>query len=710
VWHVRSGGSWRQSVTASNPPATTPDFGGGLATIPPAAPSTTDPDPQRSDDCLRFGPDNTVTVLAGKAEVGQNVRTSLAQAVADELRLPFERVRVILADTHQVPFDRGTFGSRSTPDMVPRLRRAAAAALARLIERAAERWESDTSALVVRDGAVTHAETGQSLTFADLAAESPLDATFGDETAYTHAAEWRVAGRDAPKLSARAMVTGSHRYASYVSLAGIRFGRVLRPPAYRARLVSADTTAAERMDGVAVVRQDDIVGVVATTAHAATHALTSIRAEWQTESQPSDTDLFDILARETGETEAGRQLAGRSRHEQGDLRRAQLAARTRITSTYTNAYIAHAPLEPRAAVAQWSEDRTSLTVWTGTQRPFGVQAELVAAFGLPEASVRVVVPDTGSGYGGKHTGEAALEAARLGRAVGAPVKVAWTREDEFNWDYLRPAGLVRVAAGLDADGRLVAWEHHCHNAGASALRTPYDVPNQLSEFHHSRSPLRQGSYRALAATANTFARESMMDELAHSLGENPLAFRLRHLPPGRVRDALVAAADRFGWSTYRASPNRAAGLACGTEKGGYVATCAEVEVVSAGAADAGGAGETIRVRRAVTAFECGAIINPNDLRNQVEGAVVQGIGGALMEQIRFQDGRILNPRFSDYRVPRFSDLPDLDTVLLNRTDLPSAGAGEAPITAIAPAIANAFFSATGRRLRSLPLAFGAPQA
>jgi isoquinoline 1-oxidoreductase len=309
------------------------------------------------------------------------------------------------------------------------------------------------------------------------------------------------------------------------------------------------------------------------------------------------------------------------------------------------------------------------------------------------------VPDTGAGYGGKHTGEAALEAARLARGAGKPVKVVWTREEEFTWAYFRPAGLMVMGGGVRADGTLTAWEHRTHNAGGSALRTPYDVPHQRCEFVPSRSPLRQGSYRALAATANTFARECFLDELAHAAGVEPLALRRKNLPAGRLRDVLEAAAERFGWEQYRRSgehgAGRGAGLACGTEKGSYVATCAEVAVDPA-------SGEA-RVQRAVVAFECGAVVNPDHLCNQVEGALTQGIGGALFEAIHFKDGRILNSRFSEYRVPRFADAPEIEVVLLDRKDLPSAGAGETPIIAIAAAIGNAIYAATRERRRALPL-------
>jgi isoquinoline 1-oxidoreductase len=306
------------------------------------------------------------------------------------------------------------------------------------------------------------------------------------------------------------------------------------------------------------------------------------------------------------------------------------------------------------------------------------------------------MPDTGSGYGGKHSGEAAVEAARLAKAAGKPVKLVWTREEEFTWAYFRPAGVIEITSGVSKAGVITAWEFHNYNSGSAGIRANYDIPHQRIEFHNVRSPLRQGSYRALASTANHFAREVHLDELAQSLKIDPLEFRLRNLKDERLRAVLEAAAKAFGWGKPRPSSGRGYGIAGGFEKGGYVANCAEVSVDRASG--------KVKIVRVVTAFECGAIINPDGLKNQVEGAVIQGIGGALFEAIEFEDGKILNPRFSRYRVPRFSDVPVLETVLLDRQDLPSAGAGECPIVALAPAVGNAIFNATGIRLRSLPLA------
>ncbi|HVK12488.1 MAG TPA: molybdopterin cofactor-binding domain-containing protein, partial [Gemmataceae bacterium] len=375
---------------------------------------------------------------------------------------------------------------------------------------------------------------------------------------------------------------------------------------------------------------------------------------------------------------------------QGSIPDGLKAADKTVQATYTVAYIAHVPLEPRAAVAEWTDGK--LTVWTGTQRPFGVRSDLANALGVAADKVHVIVPDMGSGYGGKHQSEAATEAARLAKAAGKPVKVVWTREEEFTWAYFRPAGVIEVNAGVSKDGLLTAWEFHNYNSGASSIRMPYAVANVRTEFHPSETPLRQGSYRALAATANTFARESVMDELAHAVGTEPLAFRLKNLKDARLRAVLEAAAKKFGWGQAPAA-GRGYGIAAGTEKGSFVASCAEVAVE----------GEKVRVVRLVTAFECGAILNPDHLMNQIEGSVIQGLGGALFERIEFADGKILNPALSSYRVPRFRDAPALETVLVNRKDLPSAGAGETPIIAVAPAVGNALFQATGTRLRGLPL-------
>jgi isoquinoline 1-oxidoreductase len=651
---------------------------------------------------LHIGPAGAVTVFTGKVEIGQDARTSLAQAVADELRVPFETVRMVMGDTDLTPFDMGTFGSQSTPRMSPQLRRAAVAARAALIGLAARRWGIEPAGLLARDGRIVDPAAKRSLGYGELTAGQQLVATVTDDLTTTPPAEWTVAGRSLPRPTAGDIVTGRHVYPYDMKLPGMLWGRVLRPPAFGARPTSLDTRAAEAMPGVVVVKdapgadgQPDFVGVAAPDAATAARALAEIRAEWARTPQPSAAELFDYLkANPAGGGQAGGEERGGGAHVTGDVAAALGAADRTLEGRYTTAYIAHTPLEPRAALAQWQDGK--LTVWTGTQRPFGVRTELARAFSIPEARVRVIQPDMGSGYGGKHTGETAIEAARLAKAAGKPVKVNWTREEEFTWAYFRPAALIEIRSASGRNGKLTAWEFHNYNAGTAGLATPYVVPNQLVQYHPARSPLRQGSYRALAATANHFARETHMDELAHLLGVDPLELRLRNLSDdgaARLRHVFQAAAERFGWG-HRPPAGRGYGIAGGTEKGSFIATCAEVEAAPGG---------EVRVVRLVTAFDCGPVVNPANLRNQIEGAAIMGIGGTLFEAIDFADGRILNPRLSSYRVPRFRDVPVLETILVDRKDVPPAGAGETPIVGIAPAIGNAIFAATGKRLRSLPL-------
>jgi isoquinoline 1-oxidoreductase len=537
---------------------------------------------------------------------------------------------------------------------------------------------------------VTHAPSKQAFSFGELTKGQKLTKTVAAEVTVTPADQWKIAGTSVAKVDGRAIVTGKHAYTPDVKRPGMLHGKVLRPATLNATLASVDTKAAAGREGVSVVHDGSFVGVAAPSVRRAEEALAAIQAEWKSSPMPSDKELFDYLKK--NETD-GSGFGGRSGQASGSMEKGLAAADHKHEATYTIAYIAHAPLEPRAAVAEWKDG--ALTVWMGTQRPFGVRDELVRAFGLAREKVHVIAPDMGSAYGGKHSGDAAIEAARLARSAGKPVKLVWTREEEFTWAYFRPAGVIEVKSGVRKDGTLTAWEFHNHNSGGSAIRTPYDVPNQNIAFHPCRSPLRQGSYRALAATANHFARESHMDELAHAVEIDPLEFRLKNLKEARLRAVLEAAAKQFGWGNSKPANGRGHGIAGGTEKGSYVATCAEAGVDSSG---------SVRVYRLVTAFECGTILNPDHLKNQVEGAVIMGIGGGLFEAMRFDDGKIRNARFSRYRVPRFSDVPVLETVLLDRKDLPSAGAGETPIVAVAPAIGNALFQATGKRLRSMPMA------
>jgi isoquinoline 1-oxidoreductase len=642
-------------------------LGDGLVVVfePDPRPAPADPRrpassfaPRSGGAWLHVGVDGTVTAFTGKVDLGQDNRTALSLLVAEELGIEPGAVRLAMGDTDLCPFDIGTFGSRSLPGAGEDLRMCAAGA----------------QALIAAHGPPRQGWRRVELVPAGTQPSAP--------------ARWRSAGRATARVTALALVTGAHRFPSDLVHPGMLHGQVLRAPAYGAKLVSVDFASAQAIDGVTLVHEAGIVAAAAADAATAARALAAVEAEWTAPPQPSEADLalhlrahpIDAVGWEVAQCD-----------EQGDVDLALAVADVRLEATYTTAYIAHASLEPRVALAEWVDGR--LTVWTGTQQPYTVRHELALALAIPEPAVRVLVPDFGGGFGSKHTEEIAIAAAALARAADRPVRVALTREEEFRFSYLRPAAVIDVRSGARRDGTITAWQFSNINSGAAGLPSPYACESRRVSFQPADSPLPQGPYRSLAATANHFARESQIDELAVALGLDPLELRLRNLTDERLAAVVRAAAAHAGWDRHRRDDGAGVGIACGMEKGGRVATCAQVRL----------SGRALRVERIVTAYECGAIVNPDNVARQIEGATVMGLGGALFEAIHFDSGRILNASLGAYRVPRFTDVPEIETILLDRPDLPSAGAGETPIVALAPAIANAIVAAGGPRLRSLPL-------
>jgi isoquinoline 1-oxidoreductase len=323
--------------------------------------------------------------------------------------------------------------------MAPQLRKAAAAARETLIALAAEQLKVAPADVRIVNARFVNHDASKSLSLADVAKGQKLVKTIPPDVAVTTVKDWTIAGTSVPKVGARDFVTGKHEYTSDIQLPGMLFGRVVRAPALNSSLVSADTKTAEAIAGVTVVRDGDFIGITAPDPQTAARAEKAMAVHWKTPGQPGEAELFELLKRDSSPSRSGGRPVG-------SIADGMSAADKKLSQTYTVAYIAHAPLEPRAAVAEWKDNK--LTVWTGTQRPFGVRSELAEAFRIPEDKVRVIVPDTGSGYGGKHTGECAIEAARLARASGKPVRLVWTREEEFTWAYFRPAGVIEVSTGV----------------------------------------------------------------------------------------------------------------------------------------------------------------------------------------------------------------------------------------------------------------------
>jgi nicotinate dehydrogenase subunit B len=645
---------------------------------------------------VHVGADGVVSAFTGKVEAGQGTRTALALLVAEELAVPLASVRVVLGRTDVAPFDLGTFGSRAMPHAAPPLRAAAAAARDLLRELASRRFGIPAKDLSTADGLVAGPDGAPSIGYAELLTGLRRVERVPADRPVSRPAGWRSAGQPASAVGGVDVVTGAKRFPADLAVPGIRHGCVLRPPAFGATLRRADTSAAAALPGVTVVADGGFVGAVAADRDAALRAIAAVRAEWDITPQPDRAELAAYLRAHPADGEGWNAAF---RHETGDVDAALTAGPVRLDEEYTTAYIAHVPLEPRSALAIWRDG--AVTVWTGTSTPFRARRELAQALSLPDASVRVIVPDYGGGFGGKHGSAVALEAARLARAAGHPVKVQWSRAEEFGCGYFRPAALIDVRSSADRTGAITGWSFTNINSGLPGLATPYRIPHQRVAYQPAASPLPQGSYRALAAAANHFARESHMDELAAAVGAEPLQFRLRHLDDNRLAAVFVAAAERLGWRPGSPPSGLAegsgAGVAGGIEKGGRVATAAQVLV---------GADRRLAVLRLVTAFDCGAIVNPDNLTNQIEGAAMMGLGGALFEAIDFAGGRLLNASMAQYRVPRLTDLPQIDVVLIDRPDQPPAGAGETPLIAVAPAVANAIRAACGVRLRSMPLVPG----
>lgn len=644
---------------------------------------------------LYLNRDGTITVMTGKVEEGQGPRAQLTQAAAEEMRVSVDRIRLIMSDTALVPDDGITAGSRTTPSTVPAVRRGAATARELLVKLAAEKWKVDNRTLDVRNGIIKHKTTGKTITYADLAKSKDIaenfEQTIPSDISLAPVDQWEALGTSVPRPNSRDIVTGEHRFPMDIVRPNMLYGKILRPASYGATLESIDLSKAKAMKDVIVVQDGPFIGFAAPSSFLAEKALETAAktASWKTISQPSSENLYSHLKKNV-------RTGGRSRpRATGSIDKGFEEAAKILSETYEVAYVQHAPMEPRAAVAEWNDEK--LTVWTGVDGPHRVRGNLSRTFQIPTEKIRVIVPDMGGGFGGKHTGEAAEEAAKLAKVIGHPVAVHWTRSEEFTWAYSRPAAVIECKGGLDANGSLIAWDFTNINAGGSALESPYSIANTRVLSAGSDSPLRQGSYRGLASTANNFARESFMDELATAAGADPLAFRLDHLEQGRIRTVLEAAARHFDWPARRkkVTPELGVGLACGTEKNSVVAACVEVSINRR-------RGE-IKVNHVCEVFECGPIQNPANLVSQIQGCIIMGLGAALREEMRFQDGIILNASFREYLVPRFKDVPKIEVHLINKTDIPSAGGGETPIIAIAPAIANAVFAATGIRVRSMPM-------
>ncbi len=636
---------------------------------------------------LAIGEDGRIIVFASVVEVGQGIRTSLTQMVAEELSLSPDKVQMILGDTDRVPAEvKLSAGALATIGVS--LRQAAADAREILLQLAAEKWGIKAEQLTLRSGRVLlPTDPSKSLGFGELAKGRRLLRRSKEPSPIKSPAEWEVIGKTVPNIDGRAYVSGEARFVADLRLPQMVYAKLLRPPCLDARLTRCDTRSAVGQPGViAVVEEEDFVAVVATEPERAERAVRSIQATWEEGEHALMSTLYQTL-RNTAKMEE--KLASR-----GEVETALATARHGFSASYRTAFVAHAPIEPQAALAVSEGDR--IIVYASTQRPFAHQRAVAEALALKPDRVRVIAPLVGGAFGGKDAPDISVAAARLARVVGRPVMVTQSREENLSWNYYRPAALIEIRCGVGTDGRLAAWDCDIFNCGSQGSALPYTIPNLRLRSYRCFSPLPQGNWRGNGGVANTFAREVHLDHLAGELGEDPIAYRLRHLEnEPRLARVIRTAAERYGWQERVAPTGLGVGFACASDGGSVVAEIAEVEVERTSG--------QVRVRRVIIVYEGGCIVNPGGLQNQIEGAIVMGLGPTLREAVRCEQGRILTKSFASYPIPTIFDTPGFDLTLIPNPDLPPQAGGNAALFAIAPAVANAVFDATGSRVRELPI-------
>jgi CO/xanthine dehydrogenase Mo-binding subunit len=679
------------------------------------------------DDWLAINPDGTVTAFSGKVELGTGVRTALAQIVAEELDVLLERVQMVMGDTDRTPDEGYTAGSMTVSSSGSALRNAAALARRTLLEMAAERLNARPDELTVQAGSISvirHPE--RMVSYAELMGGKPFNLDVSGDAPLKDPKNYTIVGSSTPREDIPGKVAGRPSFIQDLRLPGMLHGRLVRPPSPAAEFVSMDEKSIASIPGlVKVVQRGNFIGVVAEREEQAKLAAENLKVEWREKaSLPSMQDLFtNLRSRPTEDTQVV---------EQGDYETAFKQAARQLHATYYQPFHAHASIGPSCAVADVKADQ--VTVWAATPGPYPLSGALANLLGVPPEKVHLIHVEGAGSYGQNGSDDAAADAVILSEAVGKPVRVQWSRQDEFVWEPKAPAMVMEVQGGLDEKGNVAAWDYQVwspsHVARARSSEqlvagqlingqgsshfgfsfgaernapTNYAFPNQRVTVHYiAESPLRASSFRSLGGAENTFANESFMDEMAAAAGADAVEFRLRYLTDARAREVLKAAAEKAGWDTrpswqggkQQLAEGRGVAFAWYENDQAIVTTIARVQVDTSSGA--------VRVKRMVVAHDCGLIINPDGLKNQIEGNTIQSLSRALKEEVQFDEWRIKSIDWDSYPILTFSEVPEVEIALINRPDQPAVGAGEPSTTTTAAAVANAIFDATGARLRQIP--------
>jgi nicotinate dehydrogenase subunit B len=697
-----------------------------IGTATPKLPGNLAVDPYL-DSWIRLEPNDAVTVFTGKAELGQGIKTALLQVAAEELGLPVERLTIVTADTSRTPNEGYTAGSHSMQDSGAAIRNAAAQMRELLINQAAHRLNLPTDELKAENGAVI-APDGRSLAYGALVGETIQHVRAQPVSKLRDPATFKVLNTAMHRVDIPAKVTGGAAYVQDMRLPGMLHARVVRPPSYGAQLRSADIDGVAKTPGVVkVIRDGNFLAVVAKREFQAMKAMRMLAAsaEWdETAKLPIHGNLADVLV-----ALPSRDLKILDNHQD-----ARPAVRT-FEASYSRPYQLHGSIGPSCAVAQLVDGVVS--VWTHTQGVYPDRAAIAEMLRLPPDKVRCIHVEGSGCYGHNGADDAAGDAALIAAVMpGMPIRLQWMREQEHAWEPYGPAMVTKVLAGLDAMGKVVDWRYevwsntHSMRPGSAGsllpaqhVANPFPVPppqplplpegggdrNAIPLYvfpnaevmHHflPDMPLRVSAMRSLGAYMNVFTIESFMDELAFAAMTDPVEFRLKHLEDSRAREVIKLAAERFGWDK-RGKPENGLGYGFAFARyknlAAYCAVAMEIETER----------ETgrIRVKRAVSAVDSGQVVNPDGVRNQIEGAILQSSSWTLYESVTFDQTRISSVDWATYPILRFHSVPDsVEVHIVDRPGLPFLGAGEAGQGPAAAAIANAIADATGQRLRDLPL-------
>jgi isoquinoline 1-oxidoreductase beta subunit len=662
---------------------------------------------------VRIGADNTITVILPQAEMGQGVYTALPMLVAEELEVGLDQVRVEQAPGNDKLYAnpllgfQATGGSTSVRGFYEPMRQAGAAARTMLIAAAAKAWNVDPAACRGQKGAVVHPESGRKMSYGELAARAatlpvPAKVALKDPKTFT------LIGTAAKRLDTPAKVNGTAQFGIDVRLPNMKIATVAASPVVGGKVAALDEPKAMAIKGVRqVVRLDDVVAVVGDHMWAARQGLAALDVRWD-DGPNGKVSTADVVR---GLDEASRKAGVMGRND-GDAPAALLRASRKVEATYQAPFLAHAAMEPLSCTVHVQPDKCE--VWVGSQVQGRAQATAAEVTGLPLEKVTVHNYLLGGGFGRRLEHDYVTQAVRIAKQVEGPVKVVWTREEDIQHDVYRPYYFDRIAAALDARGMPIAWTHRIAGPSIIARWAPpafkngldtdavdgaqqmvYDIPSiQVEYLRHEEPVLRTGWWRGVGVTHNTFVIESFVDELASAAKQDPVAFRQAMLGKSpRARAVLDLAAKEAGWGKpLPARHGRGVSLLY-SEWDTYMAQVADVEVTADG---------EIKVKRVVCAVDCGTIINPDTVKAQLEGGVVFGISGALWGEITVKNGRVEQSNYNDYRVLRMNETPPIEVHLIRNGEKPG-GIGEPGTAGTAPAIANAVFAVTGRRIRQLPL-------